>query len=111
MGMLLLVSGADESSVFDSFISLSFRPEFMLVGLFETGFPLLRFLEFVFEDIFKNRLPKLHEHFKEQEIINTAWITKWLMTLYLYSFPLSKSIRIMDYMISSDVFALIYVAV
>ncbi|KAL4497172.1 hypothetical protein ABPG72_019492 [Tetrahymena utriculariae] len=110
MGMLLLVSGGDESSVFDSFISLSFRPEYLLVGLFETGFPLLRFLEYLFEDLFKTHLPELYKHFKDQEIANTIWLTKWLMTLYLYSFPLNKCIRIMDYVISSNIFALIYVA-
>ncbi|KAL4453137.1 hypothetical protein ABPG74_015368 [Tetrahymena malaccensis] len=110
MGMLLLVSGGDESSVFDSFISLSFRPEYMLVGLFENGFPLLRFLEYLFEDLFKTHLPELHKHFKDQDILNTIWLTKWLMTLYLYSFPLNKCIRIMDYVISSNIFALIYVA-
>ncbi|EAR86990.2 rab-GTPase-TBC domain protein (macronuclear) [Tetrahymena thermophila SB210] len=110
MGMLLLVSGGDESSVFDCFISLSFRPEYMLVGLFENGFPLLRFLEYVFEDLFKTHLNELYLHFKDQEIVNTIWLTKWLMTLYLYSFPLSKCIRIMDYVISTNIFALIYVA-
>jgi len=111
IGMLLMVSGGDESGAFQSFISLAFRKEFLLVGMYETGFPLLRLLELVFDELFRDNLPKLFKHFKTHDVSNTTWLTKWLMTLYLYSFPLPACVRIVDFMISSNVFALVKVAV
>lgn len=111
LGMLLLVSGGDEAGSFSSFISLSFRKEFLLVGLYENGFPLLRLLELIFDEIFREHLPNLFKYFKAQEVINQTWLTKWLMTLYLYSFPLPSCVRIVDYMISSNVFSLVKIAV
>lgn len=111
VGMMLRVSGGDEVGSFQSFLSLSFHSEFMMIGIFEAGLPLVRFLEVLFQYVFEKTLPALKKHFDAEGVQPQLYLSKWLMTLYLYNFPLKTCLRIIDYFLSSNIFALVYVAI
>ena len=54
----------------------------------------------LFNIIFKINLPRLYEHFKENEILPEHYLLEWLMTLYTRNLYIDLSLRIWDiYMI------------
>jgi hypothetical protein len=50
----------------------------------------------VFDDLFQEWMPSLHNHFQNEGLHSTMWIQKWFMTCFLYSFPMDLCIRIWD---------------
>lgn len=67
---------------------MAMSPRFLLLGFFEDGFPMSSIYCRFLNSIFKSNLPNLFDHFDEMEVANEAWMFKWFMTYYLYSFPL-----------------------
>jgi len=67
-----------------------------LSGFFAQMFPLLERYMLVFDALFEEILPSLHEHFKQECIPDLLWIHKWFQSCFLYSFPLGLCIRIWD---------------
>ena len=54
----------------------------------------------LFNIIFKINLPRLYEHFKENEVLPEHYLLEWLMTLYTRNLYIDLSLRIWDiYMI------------
>lgn len=46
-------------------------------GFFAAGFPLLEKYMMVFDCLFKEHLPDLHAHFKQEGVPELLWIHKW----------------------------------
>lgn len=67
-----------------------------LDGFFSHGFPMLEKFLKVFKILFKEFLPDLYRHFKNEGIPDLLWIHKWFQSCFLYSFPLGLCIRIWD---------------
>lgn len=65
-------------------------------GLFEYEFPLVVELCAEFHKVLKDKLPEIDGFFKDIELDDNLWITKWFMTLFSYSFHLTCVIRIWD---------------
>ena len=59
-------------------------------------FPLLIQYLKVFQELFKEWIPDLWDHFEMEGLPDQMWIHKWFMTCFLYSFPLGLCIRIWD---------------
>jgi len=58
----------------------------------------------LFNDIFKINLPKLYEHFQENEILPEHYLLEWFMTLYTRNIYFDLALRIWDiYMIEGIV--------
>ena len=55
----------------------------------------------------EKRLPKLYSHMMRLDVSNAFWLTKWLLTLYVYTFPVKICVRICDYLFSTGVLALV----
>jgi len=51
------------------------------------------------------------EHFEEQEIQDSFWMTKWFLTFFLYNFPVKLCSRFWDFLITSDIFSLVRLTV
>jgi hypothetical protein len=49
-------------------------------------------------------LPTLHKHFIELKYEHCFWLTKMILTLFLYNFKLELCLRIWDYLIAEGIF-------
>jgi hypothetical protein len=107
LGFLLLVSGGDEIEVFWSFITLVRRSKYLMIGLFDREMPLLRFIEYVTEEYLVEKLPRVINKFRELEVPNSFWMTKWYMTLFLYNFPVNICLRIWDFFLVEGIFGIV----
>ena len=69
-------------------VHMAISPRFLLLGFFEDGFPMSSMYCWFLNCAFRKRLPELFERFDEMGVAGEAWMFKWFMTYYLYSFPL-----------------------
>ena len=59
----LMLAGFSDNECFWLFVHLAISPKYMLLGLFEDGFPLGTVYCVIFKHMFKKKLPKLYEKF------------------------------------------------
>jgi hypothetical protein len=59
IGFLLLISGAKDKECFWTFVNLCIQPKFMIIGLYDEDFPLVKFLNSVNEQLLNEYLPEL----------------------------------------------------
>ena len=111
VAFLLMVNGGNEHEAFWFFVGLARSHDYLLMGFFERNFPLLNLYHHVFYEVFKRDLPNLHEYLLNQQIPDQLWITKWLLTMFLYSLPQCVVVRIWDYLFSENLFALIKISI
>ncbi|KAL4455494.1 hypothetical protein ABPG74_012646 [Tetrahymena malaccensis] len=107
LGFILMINGSKEDEAFWMFKVLAEHPDFMLMGLYENELPLLKFLEFVAKQILKEQCKELMDFFEQNDIPDSFWLTKWILTLFLYNFPVKICSRFWDYIITNDIFAII----
>ena len=106
IGFIILVSQGNELDTFFSFIALACNPRHMLIGLFEPGLPLLRFLEFVSERVLAKKLAPLAQHLRAHSVPVSFLFNKWYLTLFLYNIPIEVCLRLWDSLVTQGVFEL-----
>lgn len=74
-----------------------------MLGAFEKGLPLIHFLEFLCMHRFEKKSTKLFAIFKKLSIVNSIWITKWILTMFTYTFNLKICARIWDFILLEGV--------
>jgi len=85
----LLLSGYDPNDAFWLFIHLVMNRRFLLLGLYEDGFPLANIYINIFKNILKRLDISLYNHIYNNLMLDDAmWIFKWFITCFIYSFPL-----------------------
>ncbi|EAS00532.1 rab-GTPase-TBC domain protein (macronuclear) [Tetrahymena thermophila SB210] len=92
---LLLINGGDELQAFSMFIQM--EKKLNIMGLFEEEFPLIQFMNFVFQREFGRKFPKLFRHFNKLKIPETMWVVQWFQTIFLNSLSLNVVCRFWDY--------------
>lgn len=107
----LLINGGNELETFWAFVSLARDHRFLLMGLFEKGFPLLEFFTYIFYEILEVELPELYKHIKQQQIPDILWLFKWFFTMFLYSFPPQYVMKIWDFVMVHGLFSLIQISI
>ncbi|KAI3918900.1 hypothetical protein MKW98_017348 [Papaver atlanticum] len=65
-------------------------------GLYLVGLPLVQQYLFQFEQLVREHLPKLGEHFIEEMINPSMYASQWFITVFSYSFPFNLALRIWD---------------
>ncbi|MQL99395.1 hypothetical protein Taro_032119, partial [Colocasia esculenta] len=60
------------------------------------GLPLVQQYLFQFEQLVKEYLPKLGEHFSQEMINPSMYASQWFITVFSYSFPFPLALRIWD---------------
>jgi len=50
---------------------------------------------------FERKIKDLFEHFKEEGIDPSLYLTKWISTFFLYSFPFGIVFRLWDYIMGT----------
>lgn len=110
VAFLLLVSGGNELESFWAFITLARDHRFLMMGFFEKGFPLLKFYIYMFYEMLESEMPTLHDHLKQQQVLDELWLLKWFFTIFLYSLPAKQVIRIWDFILAEGLFGLIKIS-
>ncbi|CAG9310104.1 unnamed protein product [Blepharisma stoltei] len=93
-GFLLMVSGGSEIEVLFALEILC--EKYDLKGFFIEGMPFLKKSVWIFNRIFRLKLPKLWQHFQDENVPDDAWILKWFMTVYIMNLNFETIIRIWD---------------
>ncbi|KAI4306611.1 hypothetical protein L6164_029872 [Bauhinia variegata] len=65
-------------------------------GLYLAGLPLVQQYLFQFEQLVREHLPKLGEHFSQEMISPTMYASQWFITVFSYSLPFHLALRIWD---------------
>ena len=116
VGFLLNVSDFIESEVFFLLISMfssTFQERkiknynFSIRGMFSEGFPLLLFMNYIFDKEFSKLLPELKKKFDNFLITYDIWIGKWFQTLFTLILPIEWCKRLFDCIFVNGIFFLI----
>ncbi|RWR87300.1 rab GTPase-activating protein 1-like protein isoform X2 [Cinnamomum micranthum f. kanehirae] len=65
-------------------------------GLYQVGLPLVQQYLSQFEQLVKENLPKLGDHFLREMINPSMYASQWFITVFSYSFPFHLALRIWD---------------
>ena len=106
IGFMLIISGFREEEVFWMFQILTNQVENMpskcsIEGFFTDNSPLLECYIKNFEKLFAAYIPKLKERFDSIQFYNDYWLRKWIMLLFVDSFPNTFCIRIWDALLAN----------
>lgn len=97
-GFLLMVSGGNELETYYMFEHI--LKEWKLEDFYKEGMPGLKRCIYVFNNLFKEHLPKLSMHFRKHEIPADLWISKWIMTVFTMTLSFESLLRIWDLFIA-----------
>jgi hypothetical protein len=78
------------------FLSFSFCSIFIVIAPFFCFFFI--FLTFLLISFLRWNYPHLHDHFVDIKLSPEVLTTQWFVTLFCYSFPLSMTLKLWDYM-------------
>ena len=110
VGYLLLL-GYSESDTFWLFVHLAQSRRYLILGLYEEGFPLAYIYTTVFSNMLRRMDPELHSHLYTTLMLDEAsWIFKWFITYFVYSFPLSTLQYLWNGVIEIGGIAVVYYA-
>ncbi|CAL9167453.1 unnamed protein product [Musa hybrid cultivar] len=65
-------------------------------GLYQAGLPLVQEYLCQFEQLVKEYLPMLGEHFTQEMVNPSMYASQWFITVFSYSFPFPLALRIWD---------------
>ncbi|OWM64461.1 EVI5-like protein [Punica granatum] len=65
-------------------------------GLYLVGLPLVQQYLFQFDNLVREQVPKLGEHFTQEMINPSMYASQWFITVFSYSFPFHLALRIWD---------------
>lgn len=109
VGLLLVVSNFNELEAFCVLVSL--MNNYHLNEFYKEKFPLLNKYIYVFEKILQNEIPDLVEHFNKEEVFPPVYLHQWMLTLFIASLPLKSVIVIWDFLFSTSIKMIIFIAV
>lgn len=69
---------------------MAINRRYLLLGLYEDGFPLINVYTCIFRNMLKRISLRLYTHLYENVVMfqESAWVFKWFMTCFLSSFPI-----------------------
>jgi len=97
-GFLLVVSGCDEMYAFHTFMQLLLSENHLLFFNYADKMPLHSFLVKLTRQEIKYKFPAFHKRLTN--ISDAFWISKMILSLFLYVFKMDDCTRIWDYLMS-----------
>jgi hypothetical protein len=95
----LIVSGSDESLSYSTVLSLFLSPKHLLYFLYCENMPLHHFFCCLIHNKVDTYFPDLAANITKSKIPDSFWLTKMIMTLFIYNFKIEDSVRAWDYII------------
>ena len=109
-GFILEVSGLEEFESWNFLVNFFKKKKSLYFGLYEPGFPLLHFLCFAFGRFLELTYKNVFDKLKKIKFPPELWVSKWFLSFFIIVLPLEFILRIFDFLILTDVFGLIYIA-
>ena len=114
VGFMLIISEGNELDTFylliSNFSSTFIKRknyEYSLRGLFSEEFPLLAFLNFIFDILLEENVPEIKNHLDELGITYDLWIGQWFQTLFTIVLPTNWCKRVWDCIFSDNIYFLV----
>ena len=114
IAFLLNVSDFNETDIFFLIISMFSSTfierginknfNFSIRGIFSEGFPLLLFMNYIYDKEFTKLLPELKKKFDNFSITYDIWIGKWFQTLFTIVLPIEWCKRLFDCIFVNGIF-------
>ncbi|CAK86518.1 unnamed protein product (macronuclear) [Paramecium tetraurelia] len=95
--LFLMVSGVQEKETVCVFAELLDSSFYMFNLLFQDDLPLLFIMEEIIMKLIQVRLPKVYDHFIQCNISPSIWISKILLSGFVYLFDLLDCVLFWDY--------------
>jgi Rab-GTPase-TBC domain len=102
----LEVSGAQELESLNFILKFLTHERFMFVGMYEDRFPLVYFINFVVHWKLGQADPQVAECIRQSELPDELWLHKWVMSIFIGYFPNYFCSRVLDLILSTDIFTL-----
>lgn len=81
------------------------NPKYLLYYVYSEKMALVKLLEYICNEELYNNLPELYNKIIiEMDVKNAFWITKIIMTLFLYNFTLTTVCRFWDLILATSIF-------
>lgn len=90
----MLLLNLDVADAFICFANLLNRP--CQLAFFRVDQPQMNAYYTLYEDFFRENLPKLFAHFKKHNLTSDLYLVDWIYTLYSRSLPLDVACRVWD---------------
>ncbi|CAN8023570.1 unnamed protein product [Ixodes persulcatus] len=90
----MLLLNLDVADAFICFANLLNRP--CQLAFFRVDQPQMNAYYTLYEDFFRENLPKLFAHFQKQSLTSDLYLVDWIYTLYSRSLPLDVASRVWD---------------
>ena len=100
IGLMLIVSSCDESMCYASFLSLLLSPKHLLYFLYCPDMPFHNFMAYMITKQVKSYFPEIYKTVKSENIPEFFWISKMIISLFLYIIDLNNCVRAWDYIIA-----------
>ena len=102
----LEVSGAQELESLNFILKFLTHERFMFVGMYEDMFPLVYFVNFLVHTKLKKIDPQVEECITETGLPDEVWLHKWVMSTFIGYFPNYFCSRVLDLILSTNIFTL-----
>ncbi|CAK85313.1 unnamed protein product (macronuclear) [Paramecium tetraurelia] len=104
-GFTLIINNKNVTQSLQFLAQMMINPKFLIYYLFSEEIPLLKLLEFICQQEIKFKIPDLHQHiYHKLEVSNAFWLTKIIMTMFLYNFHLNNVCRFWDFILATNIF-------
>ncbi|CAD8070751.1 unnamed protein product [Paramecium primaurelia] len=111
VGFSLIVSGGKEEEVFWLIHFINTNPLFLWWEIYRVNFNYTKALCQVFLKNFNEQLPALYQHFQDEGISDQQYIWQWILTQFLYTFPIDSVIFFWDFILATDIFSIIKLSI
>ncbi|CAD8131570.1 unnamed protein product [Paramecium pentaurelia] len=111
VGFSLIVSGGKEEEVFWLIHFINTNPLFLWWEIYRVNFNYTKALCQVFLKNFNEYLPALYQHFQDEGISDQQYIWQWILTQFLYTFPIDSVIFFWDFILATDIFSIIKISI
>jgi hypothetical protein len=101
------VAGGKEKESLVCLLQMLKSPKYFLYFVYVEDLPFLIFLESLIRDLITQHIPKINQHIIDIELPNSFWITKIILSLFLYSFKIGTCLRLWDFLLATNIFGLI----
>lgn len=97
--LLLMASGGNEYEAYSVFDAMLKSPKYLLNHMFSEELELLRVLEHLTNCMMKHKLSTLHKHLQDTETPDSFWLSKILLSAFVYVFHYRDCVLFWDYII------------
>ncbi|CAD8053391.1 unnamed protein product [Paramecium sonneborni] len=104
-GFTLIINNKNVTQSLQFLAQIMTNPKFLIYYLYSDEMPLLKLLEYICQQEIKFKIPDLYNHiYNKLEVSNAFWLTKIIMTLFLYNFHINNVCRFWDFILATNIF-------